>query len=500
MISLRVEESMADRSRAGIEMNFTFGKGRKPKSDRNPEAPFRMLVLGDFGGHASRGQVRPGAELRPQQVDLDKFSALFGKIAPQIQIQLGDQAPLTIPILELEDFHPDHLYSTLEFFAPMRQLRRQLQDPSTFALAAAMIGSVAGVAPAVAAPSASEMSAHGEDLQRLLGKSSAAEPAPVQPASAVESMIRQAVAPHVVGKTDPRQADLLAAVDTMTGELMRAVLHDPGFQALEAAWRGLDRLVRTLELDESLQIHVLDISRAELAEDFAAAPSLAESALYGIVVDRVGDKPWSLLVDCNGYGRGQEDAALLARLGTLAQEVDAAVVTGMGWPVFAAGFASREDERAWAALRNSTAATSIALAVPNILSRLPYGKATEPTERFVFTEQASPPVSGRYLWGSSALAVAELLAQSFAAAGGWDFAPGDEATIGDLPTHITKQDGESVQTPCAETWLPESKIDALIKEGLIPMVSAQGRGEVRVPRFQSIASPPAALAGRWRND
>src|SRR5450631_2163550 len=139
---------MADRSRAGIEMNFSFGKGRKPKTDRNPDAPMRLLVLGDFGGHASRGQVRPGAELYPQRVDLDSLPALFGKLAPGIQIQLGDQAPFTIPILELEDFHPDHLFSTLEFFAPMRELRRQLQDPSTFALAAAMIGSVSGVSTA----------------------------------------------------------------------------------------------------------------------------------------------------------------------------------------------------------------------------------------------------------------------------------------------------------------------------------------------------------------
>jgi len=313
-------------------------------------------------------------------------------------------------------------------------------------------------------------------------------------------MIREAVAPHVVGKSDPRLADLVAAVDGMTGELMGEVLHDPGFGAVEAAWRGLDRLVRALELDETLQIFVLDISRAELAEDFAAAPSLAETAMYGIVVDGVGDKPWSLLVDCNAYGRGQEDAALLARLGTLVQEVGAAVVAGMNWAAFSAGFVSREDERAWTALRNSTAATSIAVAVPSVLLRLPYGKNTEPVERFAFTEQTSPPTPGRYLWGSSALAVAQLVAQSFAAAGGWDFALGDESLIADLPTHISKQDGESVQTPCAEAWLPESKIDALIREGLMPMVSAQGRGQVRVPRFQSIALPPAALAGRWRND
>jgi type VI secretion system protein ImpC len=494
---------MADRSRAGIEMNFSFGKGRKPKTDRNPDAPMRLLVLGDFGGHGSRGQVRRGAELRPQRVDLDSLPALFGKIAPHIQIQLGDQAPFTIPILELEDFHPDHLFASLEFFAPMRELRRQLQDPSTFVLAAAMIGSVSGVSavnPVAAAPSASEMAANGEDLQRLLGKPAAVEAPALKTTSAVDALIRQVVAPHLIGKSDPRQADLVATVDGMTGELMRAVLHDPAFQAVEAAWRGLDRVLHMLELDETLQIHVLDISRTELAEDFATAPSLAETALYGIVVDRVGDRPWSLLVDCNPYGRRQEDAALLARLGTLVQEVDAAVVAGMSWAEFSAGFASREDERAWSALRNSTAATSIAVAVPSLLLRLPYGQGTEPVERFVFTEQSSPPSPGRYLWGSPALAVAQLVAQSFAGAGGWDFAPGDESTIDDLPTHVTRQDGESVQTPCAEAWLPESKIEAVIKEGLMPIVSAQGRGQVRVPRFQSIASPPAALAGRWRND
>jgi hypothetical protein len=46
--------------------------------------------------------------------------------------------------------------------------------------------------------------------------------------------------------------------------------------------------------------------------------------------------------------------------------------------------------------------------------------------------------------------------------------------------------------------MPEAKIDELLKEGLVPVVSVRGRGEARLPRFQSIASPPAALAGRWR--
>ena len=491
---------MADRSRAGIEMNFAFGKAKQPKPEANPDAPFRMLVLGDFGAHRSRGQARPSADLRPLRVDVDSFASLFGKLDPRIAIRLGDQAPFTVAIEKLDDFHPDHLFATLDFFAPMRELRRQIQDPKTFALAAAQLGMVMETA---STEIGGQAAAHDEDLSRLLGRpSSAAKPAApaVNPTSIVDAMIRQSVAPHIVGKSDPRQADLLAAVDRMTGDLMRAVLHAPEFQDVEATWRGLDRLIRVLELDETLQVFVLDASRDEIVQDLASAPTLTESALYRMVADHVGDTPWSLLVDLHACGHGRQDAALLARLGAIAQEEGAAVVAGMDWATWSKGFASPEDEQAWRDLRNTPAAPAIALALPSILLRLPYGKDTDPVERFSFTEQTSPPASSCYLWGSAAAAVAQLLGQSFSSAGGWDFLPGDDSTIDDLPVHVTSNDGESAQTPCAQAWLPESKIDALIKQGLMPLVSAQGRGEVRVPRFQSIASPPAELAGRWRGE
>ena len=481
---------MADRSRAGIEAEFTFGKRRQPVATPGPA--FRMLVLGDFGGHRARGEVRPGRELRPLRVDLDSLPAVMRKLAPRIPVAIGDQAPFTVAVEELDGFHPDQLFATLEFFAPLRELRRQLQDGKAFARAAALLGQASQPAPA-AAPAGGD-----GDLLRLLGRRSSAAAPAAGPSSAVQELIRQAVTPHIVDKADPRQAELIAALDGMTGELMRAVLHDPGFQRLEAVWRGLDRLVRVLELDENLQLFVLDASRDELAADFAASPNLAESAMYRLVVERGGDAPWALLINGNPCGRKQEDAALLGHLGTLAQETEAAVVTGLDATAWSTGFASLEDQRACTALRSGTAATAIAAAAPGILLRLPYGKGTEPVEGFGFTEQTSPPTSDRYLWGSAGFALAELLARSYTAAGGWDFAPGDENTISDLPIHVFTQDGESVETPVAQVWLTESKIDDLIKEGLIPVVCAKGRGEVRIARFQSIASPPATLAGRWR--
>jgi type VI secretion system protein ImpC len=482
---------MAESSRAGIGVDFTFGKGKKPASKSGTK--FSMLVLGDFGGHATRGEERPGSELRQQRVDLDSFPALMRKIAPCIQVHIGDQPPFPIAIEDLDGFHPDHLFAHLDFFAPMRELRRQLEDPAAFARAAAILGKASEAAPASAG-----MAPQGDDFQRLLGGAMGA--ASVRPSSALNDLIREAVTPHIVGKADPRQAELIAAVDGMTGELMRAVLQDPGFQRVEAAWRGLDRMIRALELDDSLQVFVLDASREELTLDFMAAPNLADSAMYRIVVDHADDKPWSLLADITPCSRRQEDAAILARLGTLAQEVEAAVVVGMNAAAWSAPFGLPQDERAWMALRNSPTATSIAIAASGVLLRLPYGKATDPTESFVFNEQSSPPSAERFLWGSASLIVAQLLAQSFAGAEGWDFSPGDESSVGDLPVYSFKEDGDSAETPCAEVWLPESKIDLLIKEGLMPVVPMRGRGEVHLPRFQSIALPPAGLAGRWRND
>jgi type VI secretion system protein ImpC len=480
---------MADRSRAGIEAEFTFGKGKRPAVDTGPA--FRMLVVGDFGGHQARGEVRSLRDLRPHRVDLDSFASLLRALAPRVPVAVGDQPPFSVAIEEMEDFHPDRLFSKLEFFAPLRELRRQLQDGKAFARAAALLGEVSAPAAAPVAASADG------DLLRLLGRPSTAASSAPGPASPVADLIRQAVAPHIVGKPDPRQAELVAALDGMTGELMRAVLHSPGFQRLEALWRGLDRLLRALELDEGLQVHVLDVSRDELSADLTASSNLADAAMYRVVVERDGAPPWAVVVNGNPCGRRQEDAALLGRLGALAHEIDAAVLTGLDASTWTTGFASLDDQRACAVLRNSTAARAIAAATPSVLLRLPYGKATDPIESFAFTEQTVPPDQERFLWGSSSFVLAELLARGYLAAGGWGFSPGDETVVGDMPVHTFAQEGESVETPTAQVWLTESMMDNLIKEGLTPVLSVRGRGEVRIPRFQSIASPAAALAGRW---
>ena len=92
-----------------------------------------------------------------------------------------------------------------------------------------------------------------------------------------------------------------------------------------------------------------------------------------------------------------------------------------------------------------------------------------------------------------ALATALLIGRAFTARG-WEMEPGDEREIGDLPAYTFLRDGEREMQPCAERFLTESQVEALLKAGIVPLASRRDRNAVVAVRFQSVADPPAPLA------
>jgi type VI secretion system protein ImpC len=88
------------------------------------------------------------------------------------------------------------------------------------------------------------------------------------------------------------------------------------------------------------------------------------------------------------------------------------------------------------------------------------------------------------------------LAQSFSE-NGWQFRTMLHSTLDGLPLHVYKQNGESVLQPCAEALLTERAAEQILEAGLMPLVSLKGKDVARLVRFQSIAEPLQALAGRW---
>lgn len=502
---------------ASVEATLGIAVDRVVGGAPRPDDPFCIAVLGDFGGRGEApDEATPAlADRRPVLIDRDDFDDVLARLAPELRLSLADDGPeISIRFAELDDFHPDRLYERLPLFRSLRELRQRLASPATFAAAARELwGEADTPAPpeSPSTPSAGPAPSGASVLDDILGGApeGGAPPRPAARRDELADYIRQIVAPHTVRGADPRQPEALARVDAAIGSQMRALLHHPEFQALEALWRGVFLLVRRVETSTQLRIYLLDAARAELEADLGADRDLRETALHRLLVEGsvgvTGGTPWSLLVGGYTFGPRPDELRLLRRLGRLAGLAGAPWIAAadprlVGCPSF--GEAPDPDDWGpagsveWDELRQSPEAASIGLALPRFLLRVPYGEDTEPCDSFGFEEVGGRPAHEEYLWGNPALACALLIARSFAAAG-WSFRPGAHLDIGNLPLHLVRVDGEAVPKPCAEALMTERAAARILDRGVMPLASMKDRDAVRLVRFQSIAAPLTALAGRW---
>ncbi len=477
---------------------FSFGNpelsvsGTRPATQRSDESPFRILLAGDFSGRESRGVTTSVRGRKPRPVDLDTFDATLARIAPRLDLELPRGEKIALLFNKLEDFHPDRIWEQNEFFAPHREMRAELANPATFAT---MLATVVpqGSAEPVAQTSAADL------WSQLTGLSAATASSPSHsPAAAAAAMIKQAVASHVMSGPDPRQAETIAAFDNAVSGQMRALLHHPHFQALEAAWHGVDFLLRNLDTDESLEVYLLDVSRAELAADLRAADDLAASAIYEIIAEQpVGARPWTVVAGLFSFEPNDDDADLLARLARIAATAGLPFIAGAG-PQFLEAAQARisesEPNAAWQSLRNSPEANHAGLVAPHFLLRLPYGRGMDEIDHFALEEMPPAVEQDALLWGNPALIATLLLANAWRDEG-WGFSPPGNAAVTGLPVHVFTESGEKKLTPCGEILLTDRVAENLLALGVMPLASVRDRDAVRLLRFQSIAQPAAGLGG-----
>jgi type VI secretion system protein ImpC len=464
----------------------------------------RILVIADLSGRRNAGRCDPPglASRAIAEVDIDSFDRVLARTAPRLMLpSIDESAPeIALSFAELDAFTPDRLYRDLELFSDLRAARERPDDLQTLAQTASR--------PAAAGKSAAP-SAPVEDnpatLERLLGRPLA--PGGASSGSPVSDKVRQLlhriVSPHVVAGPHPHRDQYLAAVDAAIGERIRAILHHPDFQCLEATWRSVHSLVTSLELGEQMTLCLLDASHDELAADLAGAAGDPEaSALYRRLAERetetTGGDPWSLIVGDLTFGAGADDGSMLYALGAIAARIRAPVLAAADCSLLGCrSLAETPDprdwtaldpaaEQRWQALRKSPVARWIGLALPRVLLRLPYGARAEAVEAFDFDELAGGRRHEHYLWGNPAYACARLIGASFAEAG-WDTMPDTSGNIDDLPAHTWSEDGESRMQPCAEALIGERGSRRMLERGLIPLLSHRGRNAVRVVRIASIA-------------
>ena len=94
------------------DVNLGMEGGPEPV-ERDPERPFRILLVGDFSG---RDRAEASPSLAPIAIDRDNFEEVLGDIG--ITLDLNG---IELPLRELEDFHPDQIFPRVPLF---KQLER----------------------------------------------------------------------------------------------------------------------------------------------------------------------------------------------------------------------------------------------------------------------------------------------------------------------------------------------------------------------------------------
>ena len=481
------------------------------KSGVIDEPPFRILMLGDWSGDADKSDLY---RRNPLEIDRDNFDDIMKKLRVGLELE-AEGGSISLEFQGLDDFHPDELFKQVPMFADLRDLRRRLNNESTFNSAAREVCEWFSVPAEDARLAETQAQPAPADnlLDAILQKPEGGAAAPRPAASSeLSRFVGDLVRPHLVEVDEGEQAALTSAVDKATGELMRTILHNRRFQQLEAAWRGLFFLIRRADTSTDLKIYILDVSQAELTDNLKSASSLAETVFYRhMIKDTIesGGDPWAVACGNYAFDANVDDIAALMRISKIALPANTPFVSHMRPAILGISSLAEHPDPAewnaaadtkeatlWAALRGQAEASHLGLTIPRFMARLPYGQETDPLESFSFEEFTETPPHDGYLWANSSFAVALLLAQSFSESG-LDLNNSFIQDIDGLPLHMYVENGEKIFKSCAEVQLSQNACEKLMDHGLMPLVSYKNTDRVRLGRLQSITDPVKGLKGRW---
>lgn len=491
---------MARDPRSETKIDLTLGEQPQAREVAS-EQTFQVLVIGDFSG-----RTEPSSSLH--FADRDEIDNLVAAVKPSIEHQAFGR----IEFNELEDFHPDHLLRRVRLLEELLSRRNHLNSPRTFQESARQMQDLLGSAPEPerTVRESDVVGAAGGSLLDIAVEQAEArqEGRPVsRHVDPFSAMLRDLVAPYVIPKPDPEQEEMVRQMEQAIAGQLRALLHNPQFQALEAAWRGLDFLVRDADTGEDLKIYMLDLSRERMNRELRTAEDVRRTTLVRALTSR----RWAAVCCLYSYGLDMDELSELGKLMMIARAVEAPVIAGAkpslaGCDSFGTTpdpaewkAPANESWQMWQALRRMAESPCVGLAAPRFLLRLPYGKDGGSTELFQFEEMTDPPEHEAFLWGNSSLACAALLCRSFSA-DGWDLHPDTNRRLDGLPFFTYREHGEAAMKPVAEAFLTDKAAQRLMDDGIMPLLSGRHEGAALLNRFQSISSPQRALAARWRGN
>jgi type VI secretion system protein ImpC len=341
--------------------------------------------------------------------------------------------------------------------------------------------------------------------------------------SAVQTLAQQALANTALVSDDSIRSieAMINAIDAKLTEQVNLIIHNPEFQALESAWRGLHHLVNNTETDEYLKIKVLNVSKKEVGRTLKKFRGTAwdQSPIFKKIYEeeygQFGGEPFGLLVGDYYFDHSPQDVQLLGDIGQIAAAAHApflaaaapTVMQMESWgelsnPRDLTKIFQTPEYAAWRSLRESEDSRYIGLCMPRFLARLPYGAKTEPVDEFNFEEDTAGGSSDNYTWCNSAYGMATNITRAFKLYGWTANIRGVESggAVEGLPAHTFPDDDGGVAMKCpTEIAISDRREAELAKNGFMPLIFKKNSDFAAFIGAQSLQKPqeyldPAATA------
>jgi type VI secretion system protein ImpC len=311
--------------------------------------------------------------------------------------------------------------------------------------------------------------------------------------SAVQTLAAQALADTALVSDDAVKSieAIIAEIDRKLSEQVNAIIHHADFQQLEGAWRGLSHLVNNTETDETLKIRVLNISKKDVGKTIKKFKGTAwdQSPLFKKLYEdefgTPGGEPYGCLVGDYAFDHSAPDVEILAGMAQIAAAAHAPFISGTSpklmnmdsWQELAdprdlTKIFGTAEYASWRSLRESDDARYIGLAMPRVLSRLPYGAKTNPVEDFAFEEDTGAADHSKYTWMNAAYAMAVNINKAFKLYGWCSRIRGAESggMVEGLPVHSFPTDDGGVDMKCpTEIAITDRREAELAKNGMMPL-------------------------------
>lgn len=282
----------------------------------------------------------------------------------------------------------------------------------------------------------------------------------------------------------------IAEIDELISKQLDEIMHAPDMQKMEGTWRGMHYLVMNTETSTRLKLRVLNVTKKELLNDLEKAVEFDQSVLFKQIYEEeygtFGGNPYSCLVGDYEFGRHPQDIALLEKLSGVAAAAHAPFIGGVDAKMFdLASFTDLPKPRdlakifesaeliKWRSFRDSEDSRYVALTMPHILLRLPYGPSTVPVEEFNYVENVDGKVHEKYLWGNAAWALGLRITTAFALYSWTAAIRGVEGggLVEGLPVHTFLTDEGDIAVKCpTEVAITDRREKELSDLGFIALI------------------------------